>query len=51
LIISTDAHEAEQLLYMKYGIDDARRGWCEKKDIVNTLEFGEFCRALGVRNW
>ena len=26
------------LKFMKYGINQARRGWCEKNDIVNSYE-------------
>lgn len=45
-IINTDAHDIGSLDYMKYGIDVARRGWCEKKDIINTLNFKEFVSHL-----
>lgn len=41
IIISTDAHRPEQLLQMRLGIGTARRGWVEKKDVLNALEFGE----------
>ncbi len=41
IIISTDAHSTDQLLFMKYGIGTARRGWVEKKDVLNALPFGE----------
>ena len=37
LVINTDAHIAEQLETMRFGIAVARRGWLEKKDILNTL--------------
>lgn len=36
LIINTDAHQKSQLRYMKYGVYQARRGWAEKEDVVNT---------------
>ena len=36
-MINTDAHSAADLAYMEYGIAQARRGWAEKSDIVNTL--------------
>ncbi|MCW8126534.1 DNA polymerase/3'-5' exonuclease PolX [Microbulbifer halophilus] len=35
--IATDAHSATDLDYMRFGIDQARRGWLEKKDVVNCL--------------
>ncbi|MCX6718177.1 MAG: DNA polymerase/3'-5' exonuclease PolX [Candidatus Staskawiczbacteria bacterium] len=36
MIINTDAHQKEQLNFMEYGIAQARRGWSEKEDIINT---------------
>jgi len=36
LVINTDAHNKNQLNLMEYGVAQARRGWCEKKDILNT---------------
>ena len=36
MIINTDAHKKEQLNLMEYGIAQARRGWVEKDDIINT---------------
>lgn len=36
MIINTDSHNKEQLYFMEYGIFQARRGWAEKKDIINT---------------
>jgi DNA polymerase (family 10) len=36
LVVNTDAHRVQELDYMRYGIDQARRGWCEAKDIANT---------------
>ena len=35
--IATDAHDTMSLDFMEYGINQARRGWLEKKDVVNTL--------------
>ena len=34
--ISTDSHTASDLASMRYGLGQARRGWLEKEDIVNT---------------
>ncbi len=36
MIINTDAHRKDQLRFIEYGIAQARRGWAEKKDIINT---------------
>lgn len=37
MIINTDSHSIDSLPFMEYGIAQARRGWAEKKDIINTL--------------
>ncbi|MFO7872761.1 MAG: DNA polymerase/3'-5' exonuclease PolX [Candidatus Undinarchaeales archaeon] len=34
--IDTDAHHISSLNFMKYGVGQARRGWLEKQDVVNT---------------
>jgi DNA polymerase (family 10) len=36
MIINTDAHHKDQLRFMEFGIAQARRGWAEKGDIINT---------------
>jgi DNA polymerase (family 10) len=36
VVISTDAHLVSQFDFMAYGVSTARRGWIEKKDILNT---------------
>ena len=42
LCIDTDSHEVSQMRLMKYGISVARRGWAEKKNSINTLDFSSF---------
>lgn len=37
MIINTDSHQKGQLSLMEYGVSQARRGWAEKRDIINTL--------------
>ncbi len=37
IAISTDAHSLNDLELMRYGIWQARRGWIEKADVINTL--------------
>jgi DNA polymerase (family X) len=46
IVISTDSHNAASLKYMKYGVITARRGWIEKKDVINTLPLDEFLASL-----
>jgi len=47
LAINTDAHAAEHLDFMDYGVSTARRGWAQAKDIVNTLSLSELLKVLG----
>ncbi|MFH1611783.1 MAG: DNA polymerase/3'-5' exonuclease PolX [bacterium] len=46
LMIDTDAHSAVGLSMMEYGIGTARRGWAEKKDILNTRPLDKFLEWL-----
>ncbi len=47
LTVDTDSHGVDWLVSgMRYGVDVARRGWAEKKDVVNTLSLTDFTRAL-----
>ena len=46
VVISTDAHNAGNLSLIRYGVRMARRGWLEKRDVINTLSVGEFLGAL-----
>lgn len=36
LSVSTDAHTPETLGYMRFGVDQARRGWLSPSDVLNT---------------
>jgi DNA polymerase (family 10) len=46
IVISTDTHVTSQFDYMAYGVSIARRGWLEKKDILNTLNYSSLAKAL-----
>jgi DNA polymerase (family 10) len=46
LVVSTDAHRVEELDYMRYGVDQARRGWCEARHVLNTLPLAKLRSAL-----
>jgi len=46
LVINTDAHALDQLDFIKYGVAVARRGWAEKKDIINTRSLKEIKKIL-----
>ncbi|GAI13311.1 unnamed protein product, partial [marine sediment metagenome] len=36
MVINTDSHHKNQMRYIELGVAQARRGWAEKKDIINT---------------
>ena len=44
--ISTDTHVLSQFDYMVYGVSIGRRGWLEKKDVLNTLHTGNLLKWL-----
>lgn len=46
--ISTDTHIAYQFDFMKYGVGIARRGWLEKKDVLNTYSYKAFLKRIKV---
>jgi len=49
LAISTDAHTVETLAYMRYGVDQARRGWLTAKDVLNTRSLGDLRKLFRRR--
>lgn len=46
LAISSDAHSAAGLAGIRHGVDQARRGWIEAKDVVNTRPLRAFLKLL-----
>lgn len=44
--ISTDAHSPAHFENINYGIHTARRGWIEKKDVLNTRPLKELLKIL-----
>lgn len=46
LTMGTDAHHKDGLNNMLWGISVARRGWAEKKDIINTLPLEDFEKVI-----
>jgi DNA polymerase (family X) len=44
--ISTDAHDPAHFALMRYGVDQARRGWIEAADVLNTQPLGNLRRLL-----
>lgn len=46
VVISTDAHSPDHFQFMRYGVMTARRGWMEKKYVINTLPPEKLLAAL-----
>jgi DNA polymerase (family 10) len=46
VVISTDSHNTANLSFIRFGVTMARRGWLEKRDVINTLPTAEFLAAL-----
>jgi DNA polymerase (family 10) len=44
--ISTDAHSVNAFQYMRYGIDQARRGWLAADEVVNTRPLAALRKLL-----
>jgi DNA polymerase (family 10) len=49
VVISTDAHKPADLDLMPFGVSVARRGWLEKKDVLNTLSAAALRKRLKAR--
>jgi len=45
-VIDTDAHRTSELDFMRYGVDQARRGWCSARDVANTRPLEELRTLL-----
>lgn len=49
VVVSSDAHSATRLDNINYGVDQARRGWLQSSQIVNTGTFDEVSSWIGRR--
>ena len=49
VVISTDAHAPAALQNMRFGVDQARRGWLEAADVLNTRSAKEFSKWVARR--
>jgi DNA polymerase (family 10) len=49
LVINPDAHSTGEIGLYPYGVDVARRGWLQKKDVFNTLTLAQVTKALAAR--
>jgi len=50
VVVSTDAHSPRGLDYMRFGVDQARRGWLEARDVLNTMSLAELRTWLARRS-
>jgi len=46
VVISTDAHTVAELDYLRFGVGQARRGWLEPDDVLNTRPWAELRTPL-----
>jgi len=46
LIMNTDSHKKDQMDLMEYGVGQARKGWAQKQDIINTSSAEELLNNL-----
>lgn len=44
--ISSDAHSIPELNFMRFGVNQARRGWLTKDDVINTRNVNELKKLL-----
>jgi len=44
--ISTDAHSVNELDYLRFGVGQARRGWLQAEDVLNTRSWKELEKLL-----
>jgi len=46
IAINSDAHGINDFKNIRYGVGQARRGWLEKNDVINTRSLGELRKIL-----
>lgn len=51
LVINTDAHDMKHLSDMNYGITNARRGWVQTGDVINTMDTYSLTKYLANRKY
>jgi len=44
--VNSDAHSVDSFDHLRYGVGQARRGWLEKEDVVNTRSLPELKKLL-----
>jgi DNA polymerase (family 10) len=46
LVVSSDAHAVAELHFMRWGVDQARRGWARQRDVANALPLARLLKLL-----
>jgi DNA polymerase (family 10) len=46
LVIDTDAHSTAELSFMRWGVDQARRGWVDASHVANTRPLDTLLKSL-----
>jgi DNA polymerase (family 10) len=46
VVISTDAHRLRELANMRFGVDQARRAWLTREDVLNTRSLADLLAGL-----
>ncbi len=49
IMIDTDSHNTSHFEMLQYGVANARRGWIEPADVVNTLSTAEFLKTIRAK--
>jgi len=49
-VLGSDSHSFNNMPFMHFGIATARRGWLEKKDILNTYQLKDIEKKLGEKH-
>jgi len=47
-VLGTDSHSINHLDFMRFGVATARRGWLEKKDVLNTASEKQIEKIVGM---
>ena len=49
IAINTDAHDTDMLNAMRYGVQQAQRGWLTRDDVINTRSTSDLLRLFGKK--
>lgn len=49
IVIGTDAHDTSSFGYMAQGVTTARRGWCQKKHILNNRKWSAVAKFVNKK--